>query len=125
MASNYASVKLSGDFVDQVRKEAEVVHRSVGAQVEYWARLGRAVENAPGVGIEKVRQALEGRFTLDGLSQAELNTALDGLGAYFDTPDAKAEAYYAELGAREGAVGRDEKGRLVRRLASGRVRPIA
>ena len=27
MASNYASVKLSGDFVDQARKEAEVVHR--------------------------------------------------------------------------------------------------
>jgi hypothetical protein len=125
MASNFASVKLSGDLVDQARKEAQVVHRSVGAQVEYWARLGRAIENAPGVGIDKVRQALEGRFTLDGLSQAELNTALAGLGAYFDAPNPNADAYYAKLGAREGAVGSDEKGRLVRRQASGRLRPIA
>ena len=125
MASNYASVKLSGDFVDQARKEAEVVHRSVGAQVEYWARLGRAVENTPGFGIDKVRQALDGRFTLDGLSGAAQATALDGLSAHFDSPDDGAEAYFAELGAREGAVGRDEKGRLVRRHASGRVRPIA
>jgi hypothetical protein len=125
MASNYASVKLSGDFVDQARKEAEVVHRSVGAQVEYWARLGRAVENSPGFGIDKVRQALDGRFTLDGLSGAAQAAALDGLSAHFDSPDHGAEAYFAELGAREGAVGRDEKGSLVRRQASGRVRPIA
>lgn len=124
MASNYASVKLSGDFVDQARREAEVVHRSVGAQVEYWARLGRAVENTPGFGIHKVRQALDGRLTLDGLSRSEQDQALDALAAEFETPSAETRAYYADLGAREGAVGDDGKGRLVRRLASGRLQRI-
>jgi len=34
-ASNRASIKLSSDFVEEARKEAEVLHRSVGAQVEH------------------------------------------------------------------------------------------
>ena len=76
MASNFASVKLSGDFVDQARREAEVVHRSVGAQVEYWARLRRAVENTPGFGIDKVRQALDGQLKLERLSVAEQDAVM-------------------------------------------------
>ncbi len=125
MASNFASVKLSGDFVDQARKEAEVVHRSVGAQVEYWARLGRAVENTPGFGIDRVRQALEGQLKLEDLSEAEQGEVFAQLGTASDPRAAEVEAYYAALGAQEGSVGSDSKGRLVRRMASGRLRPIA
>jgi hypothetical protein len=124
MASNFASVKLSGDLVDQARKEAEVVHRSVGAQVEYWARLGRAVENTPGFGIDKVRQALEGNLKLEDLSEAQQDVVMDAFGAEFDNPSAELKAYYAALGAHEGAVGRDAKGRLVRRMPSGRLKQI-
>jgi len=124
MASNYASVKLSGDFVDQARREAEVVHRSVGAQVEYWARLGRAVENTPGFGIEKVRQALDGQLKLEDLSLAEQDVVMDAFAAEFDAPGKELKAYYAKLGAQEGAVGSDAKGRLVRRMASGRLKQI-
>ena len=124
MASNYASVKLSGDFVDQARREAEVVHRSVGAQVEYWARLGRAVENTPGFGIDKVRQALDGQLKLEDLSVAEQDAVMDAFGAQFDNPGAELKAHYAALGARPGAVGSDSKGRLVRRQASGRLKQI-
>ena len=124
MASNYASVKLSGDFVDQARKEAEVVHRSLGAQVEYWARLGRAVENTPGFGIDRVHQALEGRRKLEDLSEAEQDAVMEAFGAEFDAPSADLKAYYAALGAQEGAVGNDHKGRLVRRQASGRLKQI-
>ena len=39
-------------------------------------------------------------------------------------PDEEADAYSAGLAAREGAVGRDDQGRRVRRDASGRVRPL-
>ena len=124
MASNYASVKLSGDFVDQARREAEVVHRSVGAQVEYWARLGRAVENTPGFGIEKVRQALDGQLKLEAGTAAEQDQAFEAMSAEFDAPSAATRAYYAELGRRPGAVGLDERGRLVRRETSGRLRQI-
>jgi ParD-like antitoxin of type II bacterial toxin-antitoxin system len=125
MASSYASVKLSSTFVDEVRQEASVVHRSVGAQVEYWARLGRAVENAPGFGIDRVRQALDGRLTLETLSVEEQDAVFDRLDDQFDNPPADVKAQYAELGRREGAVGADTQGRLVRREASGRARRTA
>jgi hypothetical protein len=124
MASNYASVKLSGDFVDQARREAEVVHRSVGAQVEYWARLGRAVENTPGFGIDKVRQALDRQLKLEAGTAAERDQAFAALSAEFDAPSAATRAHYAALGAREGDVGRDGKGRLVRRIASGCMKQV-
>jgi hypothetical protein len=124
MASNFASVKLSGDLVDQARKEAEVVHRSVGAQVEYWARLGRAVENTPGFGIDKVRQALEGNLKLEDLSEAEQDAVMDRLLTDADPLSAEVRAYYAALGAQQGAVGDDSRGRLVRRAASGRLKQI-
>jgi hypothetical protein len=124
MASNYASVKLSAPFVEEARREADTVHRSLGAQVEYWARLGRAYESAPGVGVGRVREALEGRLTFEELLADDPEKAVTELGAVFDDPGPETRAYYATLGAREGAVGDDEKGRLVRRQASGRLRLI-
>ena len=125
MASGYASVKLSSAFLDEVRQEAAVVHRSVGAQVEYWARLGRAIENTPGFGIDRVRQALDGRLKLENLSAEEQDVVLDQLGDQFDDPSAELKAHYAELGRREGAIGADAQGRLVRRQAAGRTRRTA
>lgn len=125
MASSYASVKLSSAFIDEVRQEASVVHRSVGAQVEYWAKLGRAVESAPGFGIDRVRQALDGRLTLETLSVEQQNAVFDQLGDQFDNPPGEVKAHYAELGRREGAIGADAQGKLVRRQASGRARRTA
>jgi hypothetical protein len=37
-------VKLSDELVTAARAEAEASQRSIAAQVEHWARLGRAVE---------------------------------------------------------------------------------
>jgi hypothetical protein len=124
MASNYASVKLSAPFVEEARREAETVHRSLGAQVEYWAKLGRAFESTPGVDLGRIREVLEGRLTFEELLAEDPEKAVAELGAFFDNPGPEVRAYYAALGAREGAVGDDEKGRLVRRQASGRLRPI-
>ncbi|MBI5440307.1 MAG: hypothetical protein HY900_03745 [Deltaproteobacteria bacterium] len=41
-------MKLSREFVEAARLEAEASHRSLAAQVEHWASLGRAVERALG-----------------------------------------------------------------------------
>jgi len=122
MPSRYASLKLSSAFIDEARKEASVFHRSVGAQVEYWARLGRAVETTPGFGADRVRLALGGRLKLEALSPEEQDVVFDRLGDQFDNPSAELKAHYAELGRLEGAVGADAKGPWVRREASGRVR---
>ena len=124
MASNYASVKLSGDFVEQARREAQVVHRSVGAQVEYWAKLGQAFENSPGVGIDRVRQALEGKLKMEDLTEAEENEAWDKWATEADPRYEEVQAIYAALGMQEGAVGDDGKGNLVRRTASGGLKRI-
>ncbi|MDB5428692.1 MAG: hypothetical protein JWR47_326 [Phenylobacterium sp.] len=124
-ATNRASIKLSSDFVEEARREAEVLHRSVGAQVEHWAKLGRAFENTPGFDIRKVRGVLEGRLKIEDLTAAEQDKFFEELGDYFDNPDQKMRDYFAELGAREGAVGSDGKGGIVRRTASGDWETIA
>jgi hypothetical protein len=122
--SNYASVKLSSAFIEEARKEAEVVHRSLGSQVEYWAKLGRAIERAPGFDVRRIRAALDGRL-LEAMAPAEQDAAFDQLEALFDNPPPQVRDHYASLGAADGAVGSDPKGRLVKRRSSGRGRRAA
>lgn len=119
-----ASVKLSSEFLEEARREAGVLHRSVGAQVEYWAKLGRALENAPGFGMDGVRKALHGGLKLEDLTAPEQDAVFEYLSAELDAPSARVRAHYAALGAEEGAAGSDPKGRLVRREASGRLKRI-
>lgn len=112
----HSSIKLSAAFVEEVRREADVSHRSVGAQVEYWAKLGRAIENTPGFNVEHVRDAIEGRLRLDRLPPAESRPAfLAQVSAGFDNPDPETQAFYAALGERDGAVGTDGRGGVIRR----------
>lgn len=129
MAGNYASIKLSSTFVGEARREAEVLHRSVGAQVEYWAKLGRAIENSPGFSLERVREALEGDLRIDTHPAiADRQAFFTDLSAVFDAPDATTRDYFADLGARDGAVGAvgaDGEGGVVRQPTSGRRHPPA
>lgn len=39
-------VKLSDDLVEEARREAKAADRSITAQIEHWAKLGRSVESA-------------------------------------------------------------------------------
>ena len=70
-ARNFASVKLKADLVDDARKEAELFNRSLGGQIEHWARVGRALEGAPQFSTERVRATLMGRLKMEELSAAE------------------------------------------------------
>ena len=45
-APAFVSVKLPAALVDQARRAAHTMRRSVASQVEYWATLGRALEHA-------------------------------------------------------------------------------
>ncbi|MGH7818273.1 MAG: TA system antitoxin ParD family protein, partial [Candidatus Binatia bacterium] len=49
------AIKLSDEIVETARGEGRVMGRSIAGQVEHWARLGRAVERAPGFGYDRVR----------------------------------------------------------------------
>jgi hypothetical protein len=121
MAAKHASVKLSRELLDVARREAETFNRSLAAQVEHWALLGRAMENSPGASMDRVRAALAGRTTFEQLTTLEQTAFLEQFGAEFG---AETHEAYAALGSKVGAVGRDENGRLVRREADGSLRPI-
>ena len=41
------ALKLSDELVDLAKPHAAAEHRSVPKQIEYWARLGKAVEDNP------------------------------------------------------------------------------
>ena len=63
MSGTHATLRLRRDLVEAARKEAELFGRSTAAQIEHWARLGRAFEPARGATTERVRQALQGRLS--------------------------------------------------------------
>jgi len=113
-ARKFASVKFPDAFVEDARREAELFNRSVAGQIEHWARIGRALEGAPGIPGERVRQTLEGKVKLETLSVQEQGAVFDNMSAWFDTPPQDIVDAYHEIGVRPGAVGLDKKGKLVR-----------
>ena len=118
-APKFASVKFASNFVDEARREADMLNRSIAGQIEHWARLGRAVENAPGFTLDRVKAALDGRFDVDQLNGDEQEAFFDLLGGHLDAPSPAAEAFLEARRAKGGGVGRDAEGRLVRALAGG------
>ncbi len=56
--SNFASVKLPLDLVEQAREAAQPLRRSAAGQIEYWATLGRVVEHS-GLTAQEARTAIE------------------------------------------------------------------
>lgn len=56
--SRHTSLKVSTDLVDQARAHAGVFQRSVGGQVEYWAKIGKAIESSPDFSAEDIARLL-------------------------------------------------------------------
>jgi hypothetical protein len=116
MAQTFSTVKLSSQLVDEARQEAELLQRSIAGQIEHWARLGRAVENAEGFSIARVRQALTGELKIEALADDEQDAFFAGLGDAFEAPSPDLEAGYARLGEQGRAA------RVQRRKRSGPAR---
>jgi hypothetical protein len=58
------SVKLSTETVEFARQQAQQFHRTLGGQVDYWAKLGRLAELYPGLTFEYVQKLMrENRLT--------------------------------------------------------------
>lgn len=109
-ARNFASVKLKADLVDDARREAETFNRSLGGQIEHWARLGRALEGTAGISVDRVRETLQGRLKLEDLSLEDHDAVM---AIWLDNPSEEEASAYAALAEGPGAVGTDEKGRLI------------
>ncbi len=65
------AVKLSDDLVETARHESRVWSRSMTQQIEYWARIGRALERTGVISHERVRAALTAELDFDELHTEE------------------------------------------------------
>jgi hypothetical protein len=94
------AIKLSDPIVSLARSEGRVLGRSIAGQVEHWARLGRAVERAPGFDYERVRAALSAQASFDDLRGDEQAVALAELDEYLENlPREGEEEFFARLRA--------------------------
>ena len=52
------NVKLSEEFVNQVKHYARVEHRSVPKQIEYWSQIGKIAAENPDLPFSVIRDIL-------------------------------------------------------------------
>ena len=52
------NVKLSESLVDQAKSHAQVQHRSVPKQIEYWSQIGKIAEENPDLPFFMIRDIL-------------------------------------------------------------------
>jgi len=99
------AIKLSAEFVELARGEGRVMGRSIAGQVEHWARLGRAVERAPGFAYERIHAALSAQTSLDDLTADEQAVALAELDDYLEhLPRDRDARFFAELRAARAPI---------------------
>lgn len=70
-------VRLSDDLYDVAAEAAATMSRSTAQQIAHWARLGKAVEESPGLSTAAVRELLAGAGGYDQLTDAEQTVVLD------------------------------------------------
>jgi hypothetical protein len=51
-------LKLSDELVELAKPHAAAEHRSIPKQIEYWARLGKAVEDNPDLPLQFIKDTL-------------------------------------------------------------------
>lgn len=108
------AIKLSEELVEIAREESTVMRRSVSAQVEYWARLGREVEAAGALGPARVRELLGGKGSVQDLDEADDALYLDALTRKLEALDGSDTRLLDALRAAGYSIASvDEQGRVV------------
>lgn len=52
------SLELSDDLIEMAKLRAAAEHRSVPKQIEYWARLGKVVDDNPSLPLQFIKDTL-------------------------------------------------------------------
>jgi hypothetical protein len=52
------AMKLSDELVEMAKSHAAAEHRSIPKQIEYWARLGKAVDDNPTLPLQFIQDTL-------------------------------------------------------------------
>lgn len=114
--SALTSVKISSVLADAARTVGPNNNRSIGGQVDYWAKLGRAFEASQ---TGKIAAALEGRLDSSQLSDEEYAIYDAELVRLISDGGPNSEAFWADVGDR-GGTGLDETGEIVRGIGGGK-----
>ena len=113
-AVSKTAIKLSTEFVEIAREEGRLMHRSIAAQVEYWATIGRALEAHGALGPSGVRKLLRGQGSVQGMSTADEALYLNMLSEELEAIDGSDQRLLDDL--RSGGypiASTDEHGKLV------------
>ena len=73
------AVKLSDDLIEAARHQSRVWSRSMTQQIEYWARIGRAIERSGAISHDRVGEALTAQLAFDALGTEERMAVLGQL----------------------------------------------
>jgi len=65
------SIRISEEFAEASRREARALQRSLGGQIEHWAKIGRAIEHSGQFDSTRVARALAGELPVDELNAYE------------------------------------------------------
>lgn len=52
------ALKVSDELIELVKPQAAAQHRSIPKQIEYWARLGKVVEENPDLPLQFIKDTL-------------------------------------------------------------------
>ncbi len=52
------TIKLSDELIEQARHYGKLFHRSTPKQIEYWSRIGKAVEDNPDLPYDFIKDIL-------------------------------------------------------------------
>jgi hypothetical protein len=91
------TVRIGRQFLTEATRLARVAHRSTAGQIEYWARLGRALEASPAFSTADVNAVLAGTMKIDALNNLERAAFVERLPEAFRTPSPELTAAYASL----------------------------
>lgn len=120
-----SAIKIADDLAVAARAESGLMNRSMTEQLEHWARIGRALERAPGVSMARIRSALAAEADFDTLTNDERAVALGALESATFNPRGDRELQREKRRKRQPYTILDEQGRVVEVAANGRKRVIA
>jgi hypothetical protein len=119
------AVKINDDIATAARAEAELMNRSTTEQLEYWTRIGRALERLPDVSMAKVRAVLDAGRDFDDLNADERAIALGALETLTFNPKGDRALQREKAAAGHVYTALDNAGRVVEVRPGGRRRVIA
>ena len=112
VGANFASVKLSTSLVQLAREASLPQRRSVAAQIEYWATLGRIADET-GLTVREAREAIA-QFDARQMAERPADELLDAIEARFTQAE---ESGSLSQAVRNAVLGRQQAAAQSRRAA--------